>query len=458
VLLEQNYRSTGHILRAAHAVISKAAGRPQRELWTTNPDGEPVVVQELYDGDEEALLIASEVRRLLREEQRSHADFAVMYRTNAQSRAIEEAFIEHNIRYRVVGGTRFYDRREVRDLLAYLRLVHNHADSVAFQRVANVPARGIGAKTLADLSRASEELALSPLAVAARAARGDHDPLIPQLRGDIRSALARFVDLIDRLSAVRDQRNVSELLDAILEETQYRAHLQRIDPNDSETRWENVQELRVVASQYEDLEGEHSLASFLEEVALVADVDDPGAEAPDAVTLTTLHAAKGLEYPVVFMPGLEEGLLPHFRSIDDPTQMEEERRVCYVGMTRARERLYMLHAMRRFNQGMFRNNIPSRFLADIPDSDRARPAGTRSSGSTLSPRERRAALASRDTHTDDVPQEPQFSSGDRVRHGHFGRGIVVSCVLRGGDQEVTVAFEAAGIKKLLLSLAPLQLE
>ncbi len=459
VLLEQNYRSTGHILRAAHAVIAKAAGRPQRQLWTENAEGEPVVVHELYDSDEEALFIASEIRRLLREEGRSYADFAIMYRTNAQSRAIEEACIEHNIRYRVVGGTRFYDRREVRDLLAYLRLVHNHADSVAFQRVANVPARGIGAKTLADLAHAAEELAVSPLAIAARVARGDRDPALPQLRGDIRSALGTFVTLVDRLSEMRDHRNVSELLDAILEETQYRSYLQRSDPDDAETRWENVQELRAVTAQYEDLAAEHSLASFLEEVALVADVDDPTTATPDAVTLTTLHAAKGLEYPVVIMPGMEEGLLPHFRSIDDPAQMEEERRVCYVGMTRARERLYLLHAMRRFHQGLFRNNVPSRFLADIPGADRARPAGSRQAGSTLSPRERRAALAARDTHAGDAPSPPQFSPGDRVRHSHFGRGIVVSCMIRGGDQEVTVAFEdGAGVKKLLLSLAPLEAE
>ncbi|MFN8584574.1 MAG: UvrD-helicase domain-containing protein [Dehalococcoidia bacterium] len=459
VLLEQNYRSTGHILRAAHAVISKAAGRPQRELWTQNPEGAPVTVQELYDGDEEALFIASEIRRLIREESRAYADFAVMYRTNAQSRAIEEACIENGIRYRVVGGTRFYDRREVRDLLAYLRLVHNAGDSVAFQRVVNVPARGIGAKSLADLGHAAQELAISPVAVAARVARGDRDPMLPQLRGDIRSALGLFVAMLDRLTALREEHNVSQLLDAILEETHYRSYLQRSDPEDAEARWENVQELRAVASQYEDLDGEHSLASFLEEVALVADVDDPGAEAPDAVTLTTLHAAKGLEYPVVFMPGLEEGLLPHFRSIDDPSQMEEERRVCYVGMTRARERLYLTHAMRRFFQGLFRNNIASRFLADVPSADRARPAAARQTGGSLSARERRAALAARDTHADDGPQTPQFAAGDRVRHGHFGRGVVVSCVLRGGDQEVTVAFEGgAGVKRLLLSLAALEAE
>ena len=269
----------------------------------------------------------------MREERRAFGDFAVMYRTNAQSRAIEEACIQQGIRYRIVGGTRFYDRREIRDLLAYLRLIHNHADAMAFRRIVNVPGRGIGDRSLEQIGRTAEELERPLLAVAAMVARGDEAPSLPRLRGDIRIALRDFVALIDRLSAAREHESVARLLDAILEQTRYREHLQRSDEERAEVRWENVQELRSVAAQYEDLERGVSLASFLEEVALVADVDDPDSELPDAVTLTTLHAAKGLEFPVVFMPGVEEGLLPHFRSLDDPAQMEEERRVCYVGMT-----------------------------------------------------------------------------------------------------------------------------
>ena len=459
VLLEQNYRSTAHILRAAHAVIARSEGRRERRLWTENDDGAPVIAHELYDGDEEGLFIASEVHRLMREERRDFADFAVMYRTNAQSRAVEEAFIQRGIRYRVVGGTRFYDRREIRDLLAYLRLIHNASDSVAFQRIVNVPARGIGERSVSELARAAEALALSPVAVAARVARGDPDPSLPALRGDIRNALGRFVALVDRLTALRGERNVSALLDAVLDETHYRQHLQRTDPEGAEARWENVQELRSVAAQYEDLAGEHSLASFLEEIALVADVDDPAAGVPDAVTLTTLHAAKGLEFPVVFMPGMEEGLLPHFRAIDEPDQLEEERRVCYVGMTRARERLYLLHAMRRFFHGTYRNSVASRFLADISSEDIAAPQGGRRLGSTLSPRERRAAFAARSAAP---PHEarvlPQFSPGDRVRHAQFGPGVVVSCTPLRDDQQVAVAFAGAGVKKLLLSIAPLEAE
>jgi DNA helicase-2/ATP-dependent DNA helicase PcrA len=454
VLLEQNYRSTAHILRAAHAVISRSAGRRERQLWTDNAEGAPVMVQGVYDGDEEGLFIASTIRRLMTEEGRPYSDFAVMYRTNAQSRAVEEACVEHGIRYRVVGGTRFYDRREVRDLLAYLRLIHNHRDSIAFQRVVNVPARGIGARSVELLARAAEETGRSPLDVAALVASGAPDPALPRLRADISVALAEFVQLVDRLTEASRGEGVAALLDSILAETRYRAHLERSDEEQAETRWENVQELRAVASQYDDLEGERSLAAFLEEIALVADVDDPGAEVPDALTLTTLHAAKGLEFPVVFMAGMEEGLLPHFRSLDDPEQMEEERRVCYVGMTRAKERLYLLRAYRRFVQGAFRASPASRFLADLPQEDVAAAAAGGAPMATLSARERRAALASRE------PAEerggPRFAPGDRVVHASFGRGVVVACQPSGGDTQVTVAFEGQGVKKLLLSLAPLR--
>lgn len=369
VLLEQNYRSTGHILRVAHAVIARAEGRPEKSLWTANPDGERVVEYEATYGEEEALFIAGEIQRLLRGDRYRTSDIAVMYRTNAQSRAIEEAFIAQGVRYRIVGGTRFYDRREVRDLIAYLRLVHNEYDTVAFDRIVNVPARGVGPKTVSGLIAASAELGISVLAVAARAARGDGDTAIPALIPRARAAVQGFLDIIDSLNAQRDQLSVASLLDRLLEQFDYRAHLQKTDHEHADVRWENVQELRSVAAQYEEAEEDSSLAAFLEEVALVSDVDDPDADQPDAVTLITLHAAKGLEYAVVFVAGMEEGLLPHVRALDDPAQMEEERRLCYVGITRARERLYLTRARRRFMFGQARANPPSRFLRDLPDAD-----------------------------------------------------------------------------------------
>ena len=462
ILLEQNYRSTGRILRSAHAVISEAKDRRERSLWTSNPDGDPVVVEELFDADEEGHFVALEIGRQMREQHREFADFAVMYRTNAQSRAIEEACIQQGVRYRIVGGTRFYDRREVRDLLAYLRLIRNHADGVAFRRIVNVPRRGIGDRSMERVRAAAEELELPLLAVAARIARGDDDPALPALRGDIRLALRDFVALIDRLTAASEEQPVATLLETVLTETRYQQYLERNDEEHAEVRWENVQELVNVASQYQDLDPAASLASFLEEVALVADVDDPGAEAPDAVTLTTLHAAKGLEFPVVFMPGMEEGLLPHSLSLDDPAQMEEERRVCYVGMTRARERLYLTHARRRMRQGRYSGAIHSRFLDDLPSEETAR---ARAARPTETPRERRAAFAARQAEGWDSGDpggdggevdEPRYSPGERVRHATFGVGVVVSCEVERGDQRVTVAFEGQGVKKLLLSLAPLE--
>ena len=465
ILLEQNYRSTGHILRSAHAVISEAKDRRERSLWTSNPDGDPVVVEELFDADEEGHFVALEIGRLMREQHRGFADFAVMYRTNAQSRAIEEACIQQGIRYRIVGGTRFYDRREVRDLLAYLRLIRNHADAVAFRRIVNVPARGIGDRSMERVRAAAEELELPLLAVAARIARGDDDPALPALRGDIRLALRDFVALIDRLTEASEEQPVATLLETVLTETRYQQYLERNDEDHAEVRWENVQELITVASQYQDLDPAASLASFLEDVALVADVDDPSADAPDAVTLTTLHAAKGLEFPVVFMPGMEDGLLPHSLSLDDPAQMEEERRVCYVGMTRARERLYLTHARRRMRQGRYSGAIPSRFLDDLPSDETARARTTRSARPTETPRERRAAYAARQAEGWDSSDpggdggevdEPRYAAGERVRHATFGVGVVVSCEVERGDQRITVAFEGRGVKRLLLSLAPLE--
>ena len=464
VLLEQNYRSTGHILSVAHAVIARAEGRPEKSLWTANPDGERVVEYEATYGEEEALFIAGEIQRLLRGDRYRTSDIAVMYRTNAQSRAIEEAFIAQGVRYRIVGGTRFYDRREVRDLIAYLRLVHNEYDTVAFDRIVNVPARGVGPKTVSGLIAASAELGISVLAVAARAARGDGDTAIPALIPRARAAVQGFLDIIDSLNAQRDQLSVASLLDRLLEQFDYRAHLQKTDHEHADVRWENVQELRSVAAQYEEAEEDSSLAAFLEEVALVSDVDDPDADQPDAVTLITLHAAKGLEYAVVFVAGMEEGLLPHVRALDDPAQMEEERRLCYVGITRARERLYLTRARRRFMFGQARANPPSRFLRDLPDADVIAPVGATSrrdtdidgggAGAGLGGRGLRAAAAAR--RDEDQTEVRAFAPGERVRHSTFGVGTVVVCQPVPGDLQVTVAFPGQGVKRLLQSFARLE--
>ncbi len=459
VYLEQNYRSTQTILDSAHNVISVNRQRKEKNLWTENERGSRVVVHEAYDEEEEAAFVAEEVEALTKDDSYSSRALAVMYRTNAQSRPFEEAFVRRGIPYRLVGGTRFYERREIKDLLAYLRLVHNPFDAICLLRVINVPPRGIGQRSVQELNRWSRELEIPPYAAlqllaeqesASDAKEGSDGGQTPHpFQKRIAAALLRFLDLLNELIKEAPSQSLSELLDAIIARADYRRYLLE-DFADGEERWENVQQLRAVASQYDELAPAEALARFLEDAALITDIDEYDEKA-DAVTLITLHAAKGLEFPVVFIVGMEEGLLPHMRSYDDPAQMEEERRLCYVGMTRSQERLYLVRAFRRTFGG---HNPPSRFLADIPPelvTTRERiPAGM--------PARERFALGPR--RSDERPKrlDVTFAAGDRVRHPKFGEGIVVSCEeQKSGDQLVIVAFKGeAGIKRLLLSFAPLE--
>jgi len=464
VLLEQNYRSTQTILDSAHSVISVNPQRKEKKLWTDKGQGSPVVSYEAYDEEEEAALVALEVRSLLSDGRHRAGDIAVMYRTNAQSRPLEEAFVQAGIRYRLVGGTRFYERREIKDVLAYLRLVHNPFDSVSLGRVINVPPRAIGQKTVEELARWSSALRVPPYAALQMLAdqerskkeglpvEGQAHPFGSRSTG----ALLPFLDLLNELIGEAPRRTPSQLLTLVLERTGYRRYLLE-DFDDGEERWENVQELVNVAAQYDELEPASALPTFLEDVALVADTDEYD-EKMDAVTLITLHAAKGLEFPVVFIVGMEEGILPHIRSFDDPAQMEEERRLCYVGITRCKERLYLLRAFRRHHMGLSAHNPASRFLKDIPAELIAAPAAAegRARDWEVGTRGRRRALVP-SSEPPVPPSEAAFSAGDRVRHSKFGEGVVVSCEIKGSDQEVTVVFKGeAGIKKLLLSFAKLE--
>ena len=375
VKLEQNYRSTQLILDAAHAVVSRNEGRKDKRLWTENPQGVLIERFEADREDEEAEWIARQVdalvhgrgadgsvlaRRADDGDDRIHnlRDIAVMYRTNAQSRALEEAFLRYGLRYQLVGGTRFYQRREVKDALAYLRVLRNDHDAAAFERILNVPARGLGEKTL------------ERLRALAAAHEGDVWTAIllaidgPDLTAQTRHALTGFAELIRKLRTRVGLLELPELLDAVLEASGYRAMLAD-GSEDGEERWANLLELREVVTRYADLEPADALDRLLEEAALVADQDtyDP---ASDAVTFITLHAAKGLEFDVVFISGLEEGVFPHSRALEDARQMEEERRLAYVGLTRARHRLYLTHAAQRATWGRGGFSTPSRFLLEIP--------------------------------------------------------------------------------------------
>ncbi len=384
VKLEQNYRSTQLILDAAHAVVSRNSARKDKKLWTENAGGRPIQRFEAYNEEEEAEWIARQVEELTGGassiltrradedgERLAPREIAVMYRTNAQSRAIEEAFLRYGIRYQLIGGTRFYQRREVKDALAYLRILRSDTDAVAFERIINVPARGIGEKTIEALRGA----VAGGAGAAETAEPGDRgtfwgaleaavDGGVDGIASRTRTALADFVAFVRAMRARIGVLPLPELLDAILERSGYRAMLAD-GSEEGEDRWNNLLELRAVTTRYDDLSPEDALDRLLEETALVADQDSYEGEA-DAVTLITLHAAKGLEFPVVFIAGLEEGVFPHSRALDDERELEEERRLAYVGITRAKRRLYLSHAWRRATWGMGGASVPSRFLLEIP--------------------------------------------------------------------------------------------
>jgi DNA helicase-2/ATP-dependent DNA helicase PcrA len=457
VYLEQNYRSTQTILDTAHNVIAANLRRKEKHLWTQNTSGVPVNVVETYNQEEEAQFVVAEAEYLSSAEDHSLRDIAVMYRTNAQSRALEEAFVRYGMPYQLVGGTRFYERREVKDILAYLRIIHNPYDSLSLLRVINVPSRGIGQRTLDGLQRLAADRNV-PLYTALQIATegGDETAASHQFAPRTTRALSDFLELINGLMASRAEMGIVSLIDEVAERTGYRAYI--LDDERGEDRWENVLELRNVARQYTEMAPDEALTYFLEGVALVSPVDEYN-EQNDAITLLTLHAAKGLEFPVVFIVGMEEGVLPHIRSMDDPEQLEEERRLCYVGITRAKERLYLLRAFRRALAGASSPNPSSRFLRDIPahlitlKSEPGKNKGIGRAKKATRARPMQGDLPREES----TPVEAAYTSGDRVRHTVFGDGIVVSCTVKGDDQEVVVAFTGeAGIKKLLLSFAPLE--
>jgi DNA helicase-2/ATP-dependent DNA helicase PcrA len=441
VFLEQNYRSTQTILKAAEHVIAANQQRKQKKLWTENKVGVPITVVQTYNEQEEAHFVVNEVEKLVASGHWKAGDCAIMYRTNAQSRALEEEFVRYGLPYRLVGATRFYERREVKDVVAYIRLIHNPHDTVSLTRIINVPGRGIGQRTVAELTTWANEKGLSYYDALKFIEQGEESTPFASRSAQ---ALGNFVNMVDELIEKSGELSLVDLLDLVLERTGYKKYT--LESADGEERWENIMELRTVAAGYRDLEPRESLSAFLEEVALVSDVDELN-EKVDAVTLITLHQAKGLEFPVVFIVGMEEGVLPHFKSLPDAEQMEEERRLCYVGITRAKEKVYLVYTLRRSLMGSSAHNPPSRFLKDIPldllTSPNAQPAET--------------AKRSKHPPAESLPSGPALKAGEHVNHAMFGEGIVVSCTPSGGDHEVTIAFKGeAGIKKLLLSLAPLE--
>jgi DNA helicase-2/ATP-dependent DNA helicase PcrA len=432
IKLEQNYRSTKLILDAAHAVIMKNKDRSNKRLWTSAKDGQPVQMVQVQNERAEGEAIIRRIQTYVDMHLRKYHDFAVLYRTNAQSRSIEEQFVRYGIPYKIVGGVRFYDRAEIKDIIGYLRLIYQPEDLVSFSRVVNVPSRGIGAKSMQNFLdwRIMESLTLD------EAFKNiDTAPLMAKAK----NALKDFISVVQSLRAASEELPVAVLIDKLLKATDYLKHLDDGSVQ-SEARQENVKELMSVAKAYSEV----GLSSFLEEVALVSDLDGLN-NSNDSVTLMTLHAAKGLEFPVVFMPGMEESIFPHSRALFDQSEMEEERRLCYVGMTRAREELFMMYTDSRILYGGLQHNPPSRFLGEIDSSfqTQSSPLGSGMFGT---------ANISSPSNSTEPRYIPELEEGDQVRHQLFGIGTVMEI---DGDT-VAIYFKGKGAKKLNIAFAPLE--
>jgi DNA helicase-2/ATP-dependent DNA helicase PcrA len=376
-----------------------------------------------------------------------------MYRTNAQSRVIEEAFVRYGTPYKLVAGTRFYERREIKDVIAYLRLISNPYDTVSLARIINIPVRGIGQHSLDELAKYAGSLGVSQFEVLQRIATGQISPADLPFNARTVKSLTGFANLLKELLDRSNDLQILDFFDLIVTKSGYKDFI--LNDEDGDERWDNVLELRTVAEKYRDSTPKEGLSSFLEDIALVSDVDN-FKESEDKVTLITLHQAKGLEFGIVFIAGVEEGLLPHFRSLEDPYQMEEERRLCYVGITRAKRKIYLVHAFRRNLMGRSTVNKASRFLQDIPKNLVAGgdfwQAAQSHLGSDFAP----AQVKNLSPQPEPKPPSPEVKAGDRVRHPIFGNGTIVSCTPKKGDTELTVAFNGVGIKKLLLSFAKLE--
>ncbi|WP_420434662.1 DNA helicase PcrA [Candidatus Poriferisocius sp.] len=457
VLLEQNYRSSQRILSAANAVIANNLGRKPKNLWTDQTRGDPIVCYQATDEYDEARWVVREAYRLHDDEQHRWDEMAVFYRTNAQSRAMEELLMEAGVPYQIVGGTRFYDRREVKDSLAYLRVTVNPGDAVSLRRALNTPKRGVGDGSVAKLEAWAEAHGLTLMDALVNASEAG-------VRGRALTGIGAFLKVIDDSRSLLDG-GPAHVLEHMLESSGYLDQLEVEAAGETEVgvqaqgRLENLDELISAASESENVN------DFLEQVSLVSDTDDLADDS--MLTLMTLHSAKGLEYPVVFLVGMEEGIFPHFRSLTEPDELEEERRLAYVGITRARQRLYLTHAWHRTVHGTPMYNPPSRFLEEIPEelvdnrggsrSRSTRSGSDRYSASSFAGRERmvEAPQATR-TPVEADPDPVRLVVGDDVNHATFGIGVVTDVKGAGGDAEITVNFTTAGSKVLMASFARLE--
>ena len=469
ILLEQNYRSTKNILAAANAVIENNLTRKKKELWTDNPTGDRITIYEGATEKNEASYIVREVERLHTMFHVKYGDIAVLYRTNAQSRNIEEAFYATGVPYAMVGSVRFYDRREIKDIIAYLRVIYNPRDTLSLLRIINVPRRGLGPTSIARMMETAEEYRISLFEVITDAQLLS---MIPKLSAKVKLALEEFAAMVFTFMGQLGTRPIHEIVEDVIETSGYAAALEEEKKEDNRDRLENLREFISVAKNFDDgaAEGENGLADFLAQIALISDVDQTE-QSDGTVTLMTFHAAKGLEFPAVFMAGMEEGLFPHSRTLLDDTEIEEERRTCYVGITRAERRLYLTYARQRTIYGRTEMSRPSRFLAEIPEelvehkeadffggTDLRAPSNIWSERSTRTER-KRYMPPPQHTAADGSVIRPDtsaaFQAGDAVRHSKWGDGRIVAISGSGEDAELSIAFPGEGIKKFVQKYAPI---
>ncbi|GIO22814.1 DNA helicase PcrA [Oceanobacillus sp. J11TS1] len=466
VLLEQNYRSTKSILQAANKVIGNNSGRKPKNLWTDNDDGKKISYYKGATEQEEALYVADTIQQLTRSNKYQPSDIAILYRTNAQSRAIEDTFVKSAISYQMVGGTRFYDRKEIKDMIAYLRLITNPDDDISFQRVVNEPKRGIGKTSIERLQAYAAEHDISLYEAVKEV---DFTGVTKKAA----NALAGFGDLIRSLTQQQEFLTATDMVEAVLERTGYEKMLNNERSIEAQSRLENLEEFKTVTQEFEKANEDKTLIAFLTDLALIADIDRVDEEDPDQtqkITLMTLHAAKGLEFPVVFLIGMEENVFPHSRSMMDEEEMEEERRLAYVGITRAEKELYLTHAQMRTLYGRTNMNPVSRFINEIPE-ELMEGMDTDNKGPFFENRNRKNRIGSKQEAApkrraekitgpaSSGAESEAWSVGEKAKHKKWGVGTVVRVQGEGDKLELDVAFPApTGIKRLLAKFAPITKE
>lgn len=456
IKLEQNYRSTKTILHAANAVIDNNESRPKKTLWTENPAGNKIIHYQAQTEHDEADYIAGVIYNRHEISHEPYGDMAILFRTNAQSRVLEEKLMRYAIPYTMVGGTKFYDRKEIKDVLAYLRLLYNPEDSLSLTRIINVPKRNIGATTMEHVAAYAEEQGISLFEALSST---DEIPVTKRAKASLENFAAMIFDLLNDIEG----KDVLSLIETVIKQTGYGDMLDKEAEHDpqGESRKENVGEFLSVAKDYMDSNPDGNLQDFLENVALVSDVDD--FESSDSkVTLMTLHAAKGLEFPVVFLTGLDEGLFPHSRTLLDPAQVEEERRLAYVGITRAERQLYVTNAITRTMYGRISAYMPSRFLAEIPPQlmeDYHRKSAMPQSRTTAVPGKQRVSILTKPVASS-LPKKhavtDTFAKGDKVRHKIWGIGTVLDVIGEGPNMQMKIQFPTKGVRQVVVKYAPLE--